>query len=207
MRDDEGRDTARAGERAPPEAEPGSETGDLGPRHLRRILVALDASPASRYAAQAAVELAVQVQARLEGLFVEDEALLELAALPLAAPWGGRGSGGAAEADSPWSSEAWGEEAVERRLRALAVRARAVLEEVARERGLEAGFRVRRGRVTEEILRGVEDADVLVLGRVGWSGGRTGRLGRTAAAVLARSQGVLLPYGTSGRAVLRLLLR
>jgi len=217
---------------------------------VRRVLVALDASPVSPEAAQAAAELAAQMQAQIEGLFVEDVTLLDLASLPLTAPvavgiptpaverptaaeraeperteaeraetgvgaeeWGEeepeepKGAEDEGWAPEGWEPETWGPEAIERRLRAQAARARASLEEAARRHGLAFEFQVVRGKVTEEILRRLSEVDVLVLGRVGWSGGRTGRLGRTAAAVLACSRGVLLPYGRTSHAVLRLLLR
>jgi len=164
---------------------------------VSRVLVALDASPSSQAAARAAVELAVRSKARIEGLFVEDRTLLELAGLGFTAP--------ARLLESPEGE--WSPEAVERWLGFQAARARRNLEEAAAPHGLTFGFDVVRGNVTEEILRRLPDVDVLVLGRVGWSGGRTGRLGRTAAAILARSRGVLFPHGSSGRAVLRLLLR
>lgn len=164
---------------------------------VSRVLVALDASPSSQAAARAAVELAVRSRARIEGLFVEDRTLLELAGLGLTAP---------ARLLEPPEGE-WSPEAVERWLGFQAARARRNLEEAAAPHGVTFGFEVVRGNVTEEILRRLPEVDVLVLGRVGWSGGRTGRLGRTAATILARSRGVLIPHGSSGKTVLRILLR
>ncbi|HHP7234546.1 MAG TPA: universal stress protein, partial [Desulfobacterales bacterium] len=60
---------------------------------IERILVALDASPASVSALQTAVELAARLGARLVGLFVEDMNLLRVTQLPFAreislfSPW------------------------------------------------------------------------------------------------------------------------
>src|SRR3970040_259294 len=50
---------------------------------IRRILVALDASPHSLSALQAAAELAAELSAELVGVFVEDANLVRLAALPV----------------------------------------------------------------------------------------------------------------------------
>ena len=55
---------------------------DERPFEARRILVAIDASAASLDALAAATALASRLGAALEGLFVEDEDLLRLAALP-----------------------------------------------------------------------------------------------------------------------------
>lgn len=172
------------------------EITELSEITVRRVLVALDASPSSQAAARAAVDLAVRSKARIEGLFVEDRTLLELAGLELTAP-----------VRAPETEGEWSAEAVERWLRFQAARARRNLEEAAAPHGLTFEFEVVRGQVTEEILRRLPEVDVLVLGRVGWSGGRTGRLGRTAATILARSRGVLFPHGSSGKTVLRILLR
>ena len=51
---------------------------------VRRILVALDASPHSLAALRAAAELAADLDAELVGIFVEDINLLRLSDLPLA---------------------------------------------------------------------------------------------------------------------------
>ena len=52
------------------------------PFPIRRILVALDASEASRAAIRSAVDLAARFRAELVGLFVEDVNLLRSAQLP-----------------------------------------------------------------------------------------------------------------------------
>ena len=51
---------------------------------IQRILVALDASPHSQAALDAAATLAARVSAELQGLFIEDVNLLRLAELPFA---------------------------------------------------------------------------------------------------------------------------
>jgi K+-sensing histidine kinase KdpD len=47
-----------------------------------RVVVALDASANSRATLRAAAQLALQLQAELEGLFIEDDNLLRLCNLP-----------------------------------------------------------------------------------------------------------------------------
>ena len=53
------------------------------PATIRRILVALDASPHSFAALEAAAHLAAHLEAELSGLYVEDENLLRGAELPI----------------------------------------------------------------------------------------------------------------------------
>lgn len=192
---------------APPA--PGLEPPDFVTQEpVRRILVALDASPSCRATADAAVELAERWRAEVVGLFVEDRRLLEIAALPLAAPsHGPEPSGPGASTLEASAPEAWSPEAIVRQWNVHAAGARRILEEAAARRGLRCAFEVVRGEVTPEILRRLPGADLLVLGRIGWSVGRSGRLGRTAASVLAASHGLLLPLGRTGRDVLRLVLR
>jgi len=57
---------------------------DIAPRSIRRLWVALDAVGCEAVDWGAALDLAALIGAELQGLFVEDEDLLELAALPIA---------------------------------------------------------------------------------------------------------------------------
>jgi nucleotide-binding universal stress UspA family protein len=155
----------------------------------RRVLVALDASPASLAAAGAAADLAARLAAELAGLFVEDEDLLRLA--------------GAAQA---WQVDllsgalrpAAGAE-LESQLRAQRARALAALEEAAKRRAVTFSFKVVRGRVTPEILAAAA-GDLLALGTVGWSRGWGQPFGGTARALVESAAGravvlVTLPDG------------
>jgi nucleotide-binding universal stress UspA family protein len=87
----------------------------------RRILVGIDASNASLDALEAAASLAARLGSELAGLFVEDEDLLRLAALPFGdivrSPSGER--------------ERLDRASVEATLRAVASHAREVLERTA----------------------------------------------------------------------------
>ena len=51
---------------------------------INRILVTLDSSTRARAALKVAVQLATSMHAEIQGLFVEDEDLIRLAALPFA---------------------------------------------------------------------------------------------------------------------------
>jgi nucleotide-binding universal stress UspA family protein len=141
---------------------------------IRRILVALDASPHSRAALRAALELASRFEAQLEGLFVEDVTLLRLAALPFAQEVG------------HYSAIRRGidQQQVERQLRVRSIQIRRTFHLRARQAGVECTFRVVRGIVVTEVLTSAEEADIVVLGKAGWSLPYTRRLGRTARTVV-----------------------
>jgi len=154
------------------------------PRPTRRILVLLDASPASQAAAEAGAEVAASLGAELLGLFVEDAELLALATHPLV-----REVDLFAQAVRPVDPRA-----LERRLRARAGRARAGLERAAPLQRVAWSFEVVRGEVGAEVERAAEGADLVALGRVGWSEGPR-RMGRTARRLVAGSPRGLLLHG------------
>ena len=149
---------------------------------IRRILVALDASPDSLAAAAAAAELAALLEAELAGLFVEDIELLRLAESPLAR-----------QLDlltaSPRVAAA---EDVERQLRVHAERARAELVRLADRAGIRWSFRVARGGVASEISAAAADADLVSLGRIGWTTRHKRALGTTVRALISQRGRVLL---------------
>lgn len=156
----------------------------------RRVLVALDASDTSLSGLQAAVDVAVRLQAELQGLFVEDINLLRLASLPFASEVVYASS--AARRVDPV--------AMERALRAQAERMRAQLEAVARQASVPWSFQVARGRVAAELLTRTHEADVLILGR----GARRGGLGSVARVVSVQAACTVLLHG--GRRVERPVL-
>jgi len=145
---------------------------------LRRIVVGLDASPPSQAALKVAVVLAARCEAELVGLFVEDANLLRLVALPFAAEMGGfsarRRQLDAAE--------------VERELRAHAGRVRRILQALAEPARVRWEFRVARGTIASELTAAAAAADLVILGKAGWSLAQRGRLGSTARAVLGQAQ-------------------
>ncbi len=121
---------------------------------IRRILVALDATPPSEATLEGVARLAVRAEAELLGLFVEDIDLLNLAGLPFA-----RESCLSFALSRPLLTEN-----VERALRAQAGRARALLEKTALRQSLRWSFRVVRGRMAEELQSASGQADLIAFG-------------------------------------------
>ncbi len=149
---------------------------------IRRILVALDASPDSMAAAEAAAEMAALLSAELRGLFVEDAELLRLVASPLAR-----------ELDLLTASSRGAEsEDVEGQLRVHARNAQEALERLAERAGIKSSFRVARGAVAQEIVAAAADADLVTLGRIGWTMRRRRDLGKTTRALISQRRGRVL---------------
>jgi nucleotide-binding universal stress UspA family protein len=153
---------------------------------IRRILIALDASPASMAALEAAAELARRLNAELLGLFVEDINLLRLSELPFARQVGLHSA----------SVSQISREDVEKQLRAQASLVRRALADLALSSNLRSEFRVVRGSITAELLQAALDTDLIILGKAGWS--RRQKLGSTARTMIKRSPGhtMFLQHGT-----------
>jgi nucleotide-binding universal stress UspA family protein len=152
---------------------------------IRRIVVAIDASPASVAALEAAAELAAALEAEVLGLFVEDINLLRLSSLPFAHEVG---------ALSATRRRLSGVD-MERQLRFQAERAREALAAVERRLGVRTSFRIARGTVAEQLINALKAEDLLSLGARGWASGRG--LGSTARTVAFTSRGrvLILPHG------------
>ncbi len=135
---------------------------------IRRILVAIDASPQSLAALEAAAELAAGLGAELVGVYVEDINLIRLAALPVVLEVG---------AASARSRRLDGGR-MDRQLRSQAARAAQAMAVAANRAQVRWSFTVARGSIETELLQAASEADLFILGRAGWSGKR--RLGSTA---------------------------
>jgi nucleotide-binding universal stress UspA family protein len=149
---------------------------------IKRILVALDASPHSLAALEAAAELATALHAELLGLFIEDANLLRLAELPFM-----REIGSFTGLARPLARHE-----LELQLQAQARLARRALAAVAGRAQLQWSFQIRRGMVAAELLRASLDADLISLGTFSGSFGSYQRLGSTALAVFARATSPIL---------------
>ena len=143
---------------------------------IRRILVALDASPHSLPLLQVAAELASRMEAELFGLFVEDIELLRLA-------------------DSPYACEILYPSAtqtplsratMELKLRTLSEIARKALAAAASRAQVQWSFRTVCGEILPEVLAAAGEADLLAISE---AGGPLGRQRRVASAALEVATG------------------
>lgn len=142
---------------------------------IRRILIALDASPASQAALELAADLAVRYQAELIGIYVEDINLLRTAEIPFAKEVGFFSA----------SSRLINTSHIERELKAHARRVEQLLSSIAQRANLRWSFRSTRGVIPGELLSAAADTDLIILGKTGWSGGN--QIGSTAKEVAARA--------------------
>lgn len=151
-----------------------------GEGSIKRILVAIDASPSSLMALEAAAELAASLQAELLGLFVEDINLLRLGDVPFAREVG-FSTGTIREVNL---------QGIQRQLRAQASQARRQILRLAQSMGFRWSFQVVRGVINHELLQAARDADLVILGRRGWSARR--HLGSTAQALISQAPNVTI---------------
>jgi nucleotide-binding universal stress UspA family protein len=142
---------------------------------IRRILIALDASPASQAALELAADLAIRYQAELIGIYVEDINLLRSAEIPFTKEVGFYSA----------SSRQINKSYIERELRAHARRVEQLLASIAQRANLRWSFRRTRGVIPGELMSAATDTDLIILGKTGWSGGT--RIGSTAREVAVRS--------------------
>jgi nucleotide-binding universal stress UspA family protein len=156
---------------------------------LRRILVALDASPHSLSALSAAADLARRTEAELIGLFVEDQALLSFADVPCA-----REILYLSAKDSRLDRTG-----MERRLRTQSELARKALETAAKEAKVPWSFQTVRGDVRAELLAASMEVDLVAIGKLGWSIGPSVRIGSLALELVSRSVPLLVSCSTGTR--------
>lgn len=149
---------------------------------IRRILVALDASPHSDAALEAAVKLAALLRAEVIGLFVEDIMLIETAELPLIREVS-RFTRVPRQVSRRHIEHQYRAQArrLEERLRLSAERARVTW-----------SFHTARGTVTVEIVGAAAESDLITLGKTGRSPAGRKRIGSTVRAILQEARGPAL---------------
>ena len=142
---------------------------------IRRILIALDASPASQAALDLAADLALRYQAELIGIYVEDINLVRSAEIPFTEEVGTY-SASSRQIDSTH---------IDRELKAHARRVEQLLSSIARRANLRWSFRSSRGQISDELMAAASDSDLIILGKTGWSGRK--HIGSTARKVALQS--------------------
>ena len=149
-------------------------------RPIRRILLAIDGSPHSLAAMQAAVDLSAGLDAELVAVFVEDLNLLRMAELPIASE----------VSHYTASINRLKPERIRRQLKAQASQARAALAKQARRQAVAWEFIVLQGDISLELLAKAEAADLMILGKAGWS--RASRMGSTARLIVREAPGFVM---------------
>jgi len=147
-----------------------------------RVLILLDGSRLSLAALEAAAEIAAARNAEVLGIFVEEVNLLRSAGYGFA-----REVGGSSGLARPLEVAA-----LEARMHSMAQQARRSLEQAMARRGLVQALKLCRGRVADEVLSLVGPEDLVVMGRVGWSGIPGARLGSTARILVHQAPGDVL---------------
>jgi nucleotide-binding universal stress UspA family protein len=122
------------------------------------IIAAIDGSPQSLAALEAAARISASLNARLRAMFVEDINLLRSAELPFTRVVASSGE-----------ARSFTIEDVERELHRLEHTVRAAVEKAAERFGILWTFDVVRGAVVGELVRAAAEADVVTVGRSGWS--------------------------------------
>ncbi len=143
---------------------------------IRRILIALDSSASTPNSVEVAAGLARRLRAELQGLFVEDDELLQLAALPFTTQvnltTGGRQPLEPSELESQMARLA---AAAQRQLATIAERDRVAW-----------SFRTVRGRIAHEVASAAEGADLVIVEGGHHGGPAHARLGLPASATVKR---------------------
>lgn len=131
-------------------------SGAAAQPETRRLVVTLSAALCSQAPLATAARLAGSLGAELEGVFIEDINLIQLAGLPFLRELG------------PWSlaEAALDSRRMERQLRALARQARTLLALEAGKLGVPWTFQTWRGRTGAEALTEAFTSDILSLGRL-----------------------------------------
>lgn len=158
---------------------------DQGQR-IERIVVALDASPHSVSALEAAAQLAALLEAEVEALFIEDIDLLHVCGLPFDCQ---------VDACTTTVRRVEAPE-MERQLRVVAAGIQETVERVAGQASVRWSFTVRRGAVTEELLSAAHEAAAVSVGRTGRA--RRKGVGSTARVLMGRARGLVLLSGERG---------
>jgi nucleotide-binding universal stress UspA family protein len=145
---------------------------------LRRILLPVDMSRDSLRALEVAFQLAGSLGGEVSGLFIEDNELCAAGSLSFVREVGSLS--GISRRISPSD--------IERQFRTIASKARKMIADAALRLKVGSSFRIARGDVSAEILAAAIDADIVVLGKAGWTIGSVRKPGKTCLAVISKSR-------------------
>lgn len=173
-------------------------TDPAPPSGVRRVLAAYDAMTSDESSLQALAEMAMQLQAELELLFVEDIDLVRAAGLPLARQINLRTG-----AAGPLSLNE-----LEAEMRATGARLRRRLADAAARRHIRWSFRTVRGEAVHEVLLASEAVDLLVLRHQrSWARRQPAMPGPAAVARQAHPSVLLLEHGAEAPRSMAVLFR
>jgi nucleotide-binding universal stress UspA family protein len=144
---------------------------------LRHILVAVDTSPHSRAALEAAVALAKVMHANVSGIFVQEKHWSQITRLPSSIAIN-------EFTGEPSSLE---EDNMRREIERLGKRLRRQLQSISRRNEIDHSWKTARGEVSEEILEAARDADLITIGRRGRSLSRGSKLGSTTKSIIRKA--------------------
>lgn len=143
---------------------------------LREILVAVDTSPHSHAALEAAVTLARILEANVQGLFVENELWGRLSELPSTT----------AISELTGREGPYEKDTVEEQMKLLRNRLRRRLQELSRQYRVTHSLDIASGRVEDKVLEAAERADLITIGLKGHYA-RGKRLGSSARAIIRKA--------------------
>ena len=156
-----------------------------GVASFQRVLVVLDTAASSEATLQTAASVAAATACELTGLFIEDQDLLHLAALPFARE----------TQLSKAITRTLEPERLQRDLRAQATLARTAIAKHAAEHHLSWSFQVVHGRTEEQILVAAGTGDIIAIARRVGPLAQSGQAGLQARSIAARAPGPLIIAG------------
>lgn len=132
-----------------------SPSGDV---NIKKIVLAIDASPLSQIATGEAVKLAARLGAEIHAIYVEDGKINKMA------------SHAYVRTISPFveASQTFDEEAIHTIVKLQISKAKSYLEHAVEGLKIPHSFEVRHGKVNEEIIEAAQTADLMVMGWSGW---------------------------------------
>jgi nucleotide-binding universal stress UspA family protein len=151
------------------------------------VLAAIDASPHSLAALDSAARLASRLHAELRGMYVEDIDLVRIAELPFARAITSLGQ-----------SQRLTPEMMLRQLNRHAALARSAVQASGTRGNLSWSFSVVRGSVLREIAEAASSADLVAIGRRGWSDSTAKQLGSVARALINSGTSSVLMVAEGG---------